>query len=50
MDGKYVPQGKIGCAVLGSHSAKDVRKLLTFNSHSQCIDMIDFIRSVDIYM
>lgn len=24
MDGKYVPQGKLGCAVLGMHSNKDV--------------------------
>ena len=24
MDGKYVPQGKLGCAVLGQHSTKDV--------------------------
>ena len=24
VDGKYVPQGKLGCAVLGLHSTKDV--------------------------
>ena len=26
VDGKYVPQGKLGCALLGSHSSKDVGK------------------------
>jgi hypothetical protein len=29
VDGKYVPQGKLGCAVLGLHSAKDVRLVLS---------------------
>ena len=24
VDGKYVPQGKLGCAVLAMHSTKDV--------------------------
>ena len=27
VDGKYVPQGKLGCAVLALHSAKDVSVL-----------------------
>ena len=26
VNGKYVPQGKLGCALLGSHSSKDVGK------------------------
>ena len=32
VDGKYVPQGKIGCAVLGLHSAKDVNTSCTSSS------------------
>ena len=29
VDGKYVPQGKLGCAVLGLHSAKDVHLIIS---------------------
>lgn len=29
MNGQYVKQGKLGAAVLGSHTTKEVRALLT---------------------
>lgn len=36
VDGKYVPQGKLGCAILGMHSTKDY-KLLVYASQKKHI-------------